>query len=77
MQLALILYIRHIQFIFVQCTDHNPSQSIYFFSHHHLLILQISIVYKLYVIHEQYTSVVSVLPLTPNSTTILPKSYPI
>lgn len=51
------------------------SHSLYFFSHHHLLILQISIVYKLYVIHEQYTSVVSVWRITPNSTTILPKSY--
>ena len=29
------------------------SQSIYNFSLHHLLILQISIVYKLYAIHEQ------------------------
>ena len=50
------------------------SQSIYFFSHHHLLILQISIVYKLYVIHEHSSNLLYVLDESLNSPSVLSES---
>ena len=87
MQLALILYIRHIQFISVQYPEHlrcseslllvvipDPSQSIYFLSHHHLLILQISIVYKLYVTHGHLYNLLYVLDESLNSKSVLRES---
>ena len=52
----------------------SPSQSIYFFSHHHLLILLFSIVYKLYVIHEHSSNLFYVLDESLNSPSVLRES---
>ena len=52
----------------------SPSQYIYFFSHHHLLILLFSIVYKLYVIHGHSSNLFYVLDDSLNSPSVLRES---